>query len=50
VVKNIGYGIGNMKITTIFALSDNKLTKFAAKKARFSGQELTLKIIAQEKP
>jgi hypothetical protein len=25
------YGIGNLKITTILGLSDNKLTKFAAK-------------------
>jgi hypothetical protein len=39
VVKNWHYGIGNQKFTTIFALYDNKLTKFAGKKTRFGGQE-----------
>jgi hypothetical protein len=42
VVRNRHYGIGNVKSTTIFALSD---TKFAAKKSRFGGQELTLAMV-----
>jgi hypothetical protein len=36
-VVEIATVIGNLKNTTIFALSDNRLTKFAAKKITFGG-------------